>query len=282
MRRALEYAAGLGVVARPALRGRRASPAAAHMHEGRVVAAGSASPAGPPMAEELMVAPRHRAGPAHRRPRALPAPVDRRQRSSWCARPRPTASPVTAEATPHHFTPHRRSAAPATTRCSRSTRRCARDADVAAVRAGLADGTIDAIATDHAPHTAGGRRSSRSTRRRPGCSAWRRRSALALAELDLPLDRGRSPLLSWQPAAHRRRRRPPRRPDRSRATRPTSSCSTPTPTLEGRPAPARQPQPQHALRRPHAARQGPPHGAPRRAGRHRRGAPAMNSIQCNA
>ena len=27
------------------------------------------------------------------------------------------------------------------------------DADVAAVRAGLADGTIDAIATDHAPHT---------------------------------------------------------------------------------------------------------------------------------
>ena len=27
------------------------------------------------------------------------------------------------------------------------------DADVAAVKAGLADGTIDAIATDHAPHT---------------------------------------------------------------------------------------------------------------------------------
>ncbi len=59
---------------------------------------------------------------------------------------------VTAEAAPHHFTltdaecagfdpvfkvhPPLRSAA-----------------DVAAVRAGLADGTIDAIATDHAPHT---------------------------------------------------------------------------------------------------------------------------------
>ena len=41
---------------------------------------------------------------------------------------------------------------PATTRCSRSTRRCAPRADVAALRAGLADGTIDCVATDHAPH----------------------------------------------------------------------------------------------------------------------------------
>jgi dihydroorotase len=47
-------------------------------------------------------------------------------------------------------------------------------ADVEAVRAGLADGTIDAVATDHAPHPmedkeCGGRR------RPSGCSAWRRR-----------------------------------------------------------------------------------------------------------
>jgi dihydroorotase len=59
--------------------------------------------------------------------------------------------PVTAEAAPHHF--------------SLTDAACAgfdpvfkvnpplrTDADVAAVRAGLADGTIDAIATDHAPH----------------------------------------------------------------------------------------------------------------------------------
>ena len=39
-----------------------------------------------------------------------------------------------------------------TTRSTRSTRRCARAADVEALRAGLADGTIDIVATDHAPH----------------------------------------------------------------------------------------------------------------------------------
>ncbi len=60
--------------------------------------------------------------------------------------------PVTAEAAPHHFTltdaecasfdPVFKVHPPLRTL-----------ADVAAVRAGLADGTIDAIATDHAPHT---------------------------------------------------------------------------------------------------------------------------------
>ena len=60
--------------------------------------------------------------------------------------------PVTAEATPHHFTltdatcasydPVFKVHPPLRT-----------EADVAAVKAGLADGTIDAIATDHAPHT---------------------------------------------------------------------------------------------------------------------------------
>ncbi len=59
---------------------------------------------------------------------------------------------MTAEATTHHFTltdaevasydPVFKVNPPLRT-----------DADVAAIRAGLADGTIDAIATDHAPHT---------------------------------------------------------------------------------------------------------------------------------
>ena len=39
-----------------------------------------------------------------------------------------------------------------TTRSSRSTRRCAPSADVGRAARGLADGTIDAVATDHAPH----------------------------------------------------------------------------------------------------------------------------------
>ena len=40
----------------------------------------------------------------------------------------------------------------ATTPASRSTRRCAREEDVQALRDALADGTIDIVATDHAPH----------------------------------------------------------------------------------------------------------------------------------
>ena len=38
------------------------------------------------------------------------------------------------------------------TRSSRSTRRCGPTTTSQALRAGLADGTIDAVATDHAPH----------------------------------------------------------------------------------------------------------------------------------
>ena len=61
--------------------------------------------------------------------------------------------PVTCEVTPHHFT----LTDEAVTGYDTSTKvnpplRSA--ADVAAVKEGLADGTIDAIATDHAPHTA--------------------------------------------------------------------------------------------------------------------------------
>ena len=47
---------------------------------------------------------------------------------------------------------HRRARARRTTRSTRSTRRCAPSADVEALREALADGTIDVVATDHAPH----------------------------------------------------------------------------------------------------------------------------------
>jgi dihydroorotase len=59
--------------------------------------------------------------------------------------------PISAEATPHHFTltdevcrgydPNTKMAPPLRT-----------EADIRAIKKGLADGTIDAIATDHAPH----------------------------------------------------------------------------------------------------------------------------------
>ena len=47
---------------------------------------------------------------------------------------------------------HRRAAPRRTTRSTRSIRRCAAATTSTRVRAGLADGTIDAVATDHAPH----------------------------------------------------------------------------------------------------------------------------------
>ena len=60
--------------------------------------------------------------------------------------------PVTAEATTHHFT-----LTDAACSCYDPVFKVhpplRSDSDVAAVRSGLADGTIDAIATDHAPHT---------------------------------------------------------------------------------------------------------------------------------
>jgi dihydroorotase len=73
------------------------------------------------------------------------------------------------------------------------------DADVAAVRAGLADGTIDAIATDHAPHPAH-EKERPFDQAPPGMLGLETALALALTELDLPLAKTLA-LLSWQPAA---------------------------------------------------------------------------------
>lgn len=60
--------------------------------------------------------------------------------------------PVTAEATPHHFTLTDRDVADFDTN-AKVNPPLRGEADVQAVREGLADGTIDAIATDHAPHS---------------------------------------------------------------------------------------------------------------------------------
>lgn len=61
--------------------------------------------------------------------------------------------PVTAEATPHHFTLTHAEVA-SYNPVFKVNPPLRTSEDVEAVKAGLADGTIDAIATDHAPHTA--------------------------------------------------------------------------------------------------------------------------------
>ena len=105
--------------------------------------------------------------------------------------------PVTAEATPHHFC--------LTDACCASFDSVFKvhpplrtDADVAAIRAGLADGTIDAIATDHAPHPEH-EKEMPFDQAPPGMIGLETALALALTELDLPLAKVLA-LLSWQPA----------------------------------------------------------------------------------
>jgi dihydroorotase len=109
---------------------------------------------------------------------------------------------VTAEAAPHHFTltdaecasfdPVFKVHPPLRT-----------DADVEAIKAGLADGTIDAIATDHAPHTAEAKERP-FEEAPPGMLGLETALALTLTELVEP---GVVPLadalalLSWRPAA---------------------------------------------------------------------------------
>ena len=105
---------------------------------------------------------------------------------------------VTAEATPHHFT--------LTDECCASYDAVFKvnpplrtDADVAAIRAGLADGTIDAIATDHAPHAAH-EKELPFDQAPPGMLGLETALALAHTELGIAVERLFA-LMSWQPAA---------------------------------------------------------------------------------
>jgi dihydroorotase len=105
---------------------------------------------------------------------------------------------VTAEVTTHHFT--LTDAACASYDAAYKVNPPLRtDADVAAVKAGLADGALDAIATDHAPH-APHLKEQPFDQAPPGMLGLETALALALTELDLPVEQVLA-LLSWQPAA---------------------------------------------------------------------------------
>ena len=106
-------------------------------------------------------------------------------------------STVTAEAAPHHFTlTHEvvRSYDPVF-KVNPPLRGAA---DVAAVRAGLADGTVDAVATDHAPHLQEAREQA-FDEAPPGMLGLETALPLTLRELRLP-PREALALLSWKPA----------------------------------------------------------------------------------
>lgn len=152
MRRALEYASGLPV---PVVLAQHCEVEAlsegGHMHEGEW-SSRLGIPGIPAEAEELMVfrdiALSRRTGMrVHFQHLSTAGAVELVRRA------KADGLPVTAEATPHHFTlTHAEVASYDPVFKVNPPLRTAED--VAAVKAGLADGTIDAIATDHAPHTA--------------------------------------------------------------------------------------------------------------------------------
>ena len=108
-------------------------------------------PGVPAAAEEVMVGRDIALARDTGAPHPLPPPVDGGIGGAWCGEAKSEGLPVTAEAAPHHFT--------LTDGCTAGYDPVFKvnpplrpAADVEAVKAGLADGTIDAIATDHAPH----------------------------------------------------------------------------------------------------------------------------------
>ena len=207
-------------------------------------------------------------------PRPLPAPLDRGLGRAGARAPRPTGLPVTAEATPHHFT--------------LTDATCAGYDPVFKVNPPLRTdgrrrrgqgraGRRHHRRHRHRPRPARRRRprSCRSTRRRRGCSASRPRWRSALTELDLPHRAPCSRCCPGSPAAHRRARADARRAASPRAIaaqplRDRSRAATWTVDADR----AREPQPQHALRRPQLTGR-VRHTSSRRARRHRRRGAAM-------
>jgi dihydroorotase len=195
MRRALEYARGLGVTL-------------AQHCEDDVLAAGGAMhegawssrlgiPGQPAEAEEVMVM-RDIALARLSGARVHFQHLSTRRSIALVAAAKSEGLPVTCEATPHHVT--------------LTDERCASydpvfkvnpplrtDDDVAAVRQGLDDGTVDCIATDHAPHAPEAKEQP-FDQASPGMLGLETALSLALTHLDLPIA-GVLGLLSWRPAA---------------------------------------------------------------------------------
>jgi len=105
--------------------------------------------------------------------------------------------PVTAEAAPHHFTLDD-SVVASYDPVFKVNPPLRPTADVEAVRVALGDGTLDAIATDHAPHTQEDKEAPFDMAP-PGMLGLETALALALTELTIPEERVLA-LLSWQPA----------------------------------------------------------------------------------
>ena len=195
MRRALEYAKPLGIVLAQHCEVSSLTKGAV-MHEGSCCSR-LGLPGWPALAEELMLfrdieLVRLTGVPMHFLHLSTARSVELVRQA------KAEGLPVTAEATPHHFTltDELLETYDAVYKVNPPLRTAA---DIAALKAGLADGTIDAIATDHAPH-APHTKEAPLDQAPPGMLGLETALALAVSELGLPLQRVLA-LLSWNPAA---------------------------------------------------------------------------------
>jgi dihydroorotase len=195
MRRALEYASTLGVVMAQHCEVARLTEGAV-MHEGSCCSR-LGVPGWPSLAEELMV---HRdielcrltGAPVHLLHLSTARSVELVRAA------KADGLPVTAEVTPHHlsltdellsdFDPLYKVNPPLRTA-----------SDIAALHEGVRDGTIDAIATDHAPHAAETKELPLD-QAPPGMLGLETAFGVAHGVLDVEVDRIIA-LMSWQPAA---------------------------------------------------------------------------------
>ena len=195
MRRAFEYASGLGITMAQHCEVERLT-AGAVMHEGDCCSH-LGLPGWPSLAEELML---HRdielvrltGSPAHFLHLSTAKSVELVRAA------KADGLPVTAEATPHHvsLTDELLRSYSAIYKVNPPLRTMT---DVEAVRAGLADGTIDAIATDHAPHVAETKEQPLDLAP-PGMLGLETALGVALAHLDMELAEIVG-AMSWRPAA---------------------------------------------------------------------------------
>jgi dihydroorotase len=193
MRRALEYSSSLGVTLAQHCEDNGLA-AGGHMHEGEW-SSRLGIPGIPAEAEELMVArdialARLTGAPIHFLHMSTARSIELIRVA------KAEGLPVTAEAAPHHFSLTHAAVAGYDT-VFKVNPPLRTDADVDAVRAGLADGTIDAIATDHAPHAQEVKEAG-FDEAPPGMLGLETAFALAL-RLGLPIERVLA-LLSWNPA----------------------------------------------------------------------------------
>ena len=195
MRRALEYAADLGITLAQHCEDETLA-AGGQMHEGewssRLGIAGQ-----PAEAEELMVMrdialARLTGAPVHFQHLSCAGSI------AMVRAARANGLRVTAEATTHHFTLTHAECA-SFDPVFKVNPPLRTNADVIAVRAGLADGALDAIATDHAPHAQEAKEQP-FDQAPPGMLGLETALGLALTELDLPIEVVLA-LMSWQPAA---------------------------------------------------------------------------------